>query len=149
MLEGKITYREIEVADFEAVMKVRLAVKENRLLNVDAVTKQAYEDMICRLGKGWVCEADGQIVGFSIINIDDGSVWALFLLPEYEGKGIGNELHRLMVDWAFEHGKTTLSLGTDPKTRAESFYYARGWKKIGDFENGEVHLVLSLTDWKN
>lgn len=140
-------YRNAKLVDFEQVMKVRMAVLENQLSDPSKVQQADYEEMITKLGKGWVCEKDGKIIGFAIVDLSKANIWALFLLPEAEGYGVGNRLHQLMVDWAFDQQLEELYLGTDPGTRAERFYISRGWKKIGDFENGEVHLTLSQTDW--
>jgi len=49
-------------------------------------------------GKGWVCKVDGEVVGFAIVDLKEHNIWALFLRPEFEGMGIGKELHRLMID---------------------------------------------------
>ena len=42
--------------------------------------------------KGWVCEIDGQIVGFSIVGLVQRNVWDLFVIPVFERKGIGGKL---------------------------------------------------------
>lgn len=144
----EIRYREALADDFEPVMKVRMAVLENKLANPAAVQQSDYQEMIGDKGKGWVCEVDNKLVGFSIVDLKQSNIWALFVDPSYTRLGIGHELHRIMIDWAFGQGLPELWLGTDPKTRAEKFYYARGWKKVGNFENGEVHLTLSLVDWE-
>ncbi|WP_324371072.1 GNAT family N-acetyltransferase, partial [Pedobacter sp.] len=49
-------------------------------------------------GRGWVCEIGSQIVGFSIVDLRERSVWALFVDPAFAEKGIGKELHRLMIN---------------------------------------------------
>ena len=71
-----------------------------------------------RRGKGWVCEAGGHIVGFAIADLQDENIWALFIQPGYEGKGIGKRLHDDMLDWYFEQNKESVWLGTSPRTRA-------------------------------
>jgi GNAT superfamily N-acetyltransferase len=40
-------------------------------------------------GKGWVAETEDQIVGFSIIDLKENNIWALFVHPDFENKGIG------------------------------------------------------------
>jgi GNAT superfamily N-acetyltransferase len=49
-------------------------------------------------GKGWVCEINNEIVGFSIADLKGNNIWALFLRPEFEKLGIGKRLHDIMLD---------------------------------------------------
>ena len=131
-------FRLANIKDFPAIHEVRMSVLENQLSDPGKVTRMDYEEMIGRRGRGWVCEIDGRIVGFSIVDMQEKNVWALFLLPSYEGKGIGKKLQGLMIDWAFEQGTDYLWLSTDPGTRAEIFYEKTGWQKVGLLENGEM-----------
>jgi hypothetical protein len=39
-------------------------------------------------GKGWVCEIDEKIVGFSIADLIGNNIWALFVMPGYDKRGI-------------------------------------------------------------
>ncbi|WP_316797423.1 GNAT family N-acetyltransferase [Pedobacter agri] len=98
-------------------------------------------------GKGWVCEVEGEIVGFSIVDLKENNVWALFLRPEFENKGIGKELHRLTMDWYFSKTKQAVWLGTAPNTKAERFYELQGWKKVGMVNKGEVKFEMTYEDW--
>jgi GNAT superfamily N-acetyltransferase len=84
--------REALLTDIPKMSEVRLAVKENALSNPALVTEQDYVDYLSQRGKGWVCEIDGQLVGFAIGDLVKHNVWALFVLPGYEGQGIGREL---------------------------------------------------------
>lgn len=38
---------------------------------------------------GWLCETDDTLPGFGIADLKDRSIWALFLRPQFESKGIG------------------------------------------------------------
>jgi len=128
---------------------VRHTVKENTLSNPALVTDADCEDFITRRGKGWVCETDGQLAGFAIADLKENNIWALFLRPEYEGKGIGKTLHRLMLDWYFSQTQTTVWLGTAPHTRAEKFYTLQGWKTTGIVNKGEIKFEMTYADWTN
>ena len=134
-------FRTATTEDFPAIHQVRMAVRENRLSDPEKVTRADYSEMITRRGRGWVCEIDGQIVGFSIVDLQEKNVWALFLFPDYEGKGIGKKLQALLLDWAFGQGTDYLWLSTDPGTRAELFYEKTGWQKVGLLDNGEMKFV--------
>jgi len=73
------------VADIDDYMVVRLAVKENVLTNPSLVTKEDNIAYLTEHGRGWVSEIDQKIVGFAIVSIQKRNVWALFVLPEFEG----------------------------------------------------------------
>ena len=81
--------REAKIPDIKQIQIVRNAVKENILSNPNLVTDQDCEVFITVRGKGWVCEIDKHIVGFAIADLKENNIWALFLDPEFEGKGIG------------------------------------------------------------
>ena len=123
--------REATIADIPQIQVVRHAVKENQLSDPGLVTDRDCEVYITQRGKGWVCEADGQIAGFAIADLQDHNIWALFLLPEYEGRGIGRQLHDTMLHWYFPQTKETVWLSTEAGTRAEKFYRRAGWKEAG------------------
>jgi GNAT superfamily N-acetyltransferase len=143
-----MTFREATVADIPQIQIVRNAVKENRLSDPALVPDSDVEDYIINRGKGWVSEINNRIVGFSIISVTDENVWALFVDPEYEGKGIGKKLHDLMMDWYFEQNRHTVWLGTAPNTRAESFYRKAGWFENGMHGKGEIKFEMKKEDWE-
>lgn len=142
-----MNYREAGIADIASMHIVRVAVQENRLSNPNLITAQDYEEFITRRGKGWVCEVNEQIVGFAIIDTEDKNVWALFIDPAWEGKGIGRQLHDTMINWYFDQVDATIWLGTAPGTRAEHFYRKAGWKEAG-MHGKEVKFELSAADWR-
>ncbi len=121
---------------------IRLAVTENRLSDPSRVTPAMYHDYLERLGRTWVCEADGVIVGFSAADKADGSIWALFLSAHYESLGIGKRLLALAVDYLFALGHEKVVLATGAATRADTFYASHGWER-GKMKNDvEVHYSL-------
>lgn len=137
------TLRQAQRGDIAAMHRVRMAVREN-VLRSTVITEEHYVPAIETLGRGWVVEADGKIVGFAIGNAETGNIWALFVDPEHEGRGHGRALHDAMVEWLFSRGLRHLWLGTDPDTRAERFYRAAGWRYTGRAANGE-----SLYEFRN
>jgi len=140
-------YREAKTTDIPQIQIVRHTVKENTLSNPALVTDAYCEAFITQRGKGWVCEVDDEIVGFSIVDLQDNNIWALFLRPKFEGKGIGKKLHRLMMDWYFSQTKEKVWLGTAPNTKAEKFYELQGWKNVGMVNKGEVKFEMRYEDW--
>ena len=142
-------FREAEINDIFQMHEVRIAAKENILPNPDLITKNDYEDFLFNRGKGWVCEIDNRVVGFAIVDLIGNNIWALFVQPEFEGKGIGKRLHDEMLNWYFAQTKDVVWLGTSPNTRAEKFYRKKGWKQAGIRLNGEIQFELNAQDWKN
>jgi GNAT superfamily N-acetyltransferase len=141
-------YREATVADIESCSRIRLSVRENVLSNPALVTHADYVDYLTRRGRGWVAATDaGEIAGFGIVDLLDHSIWALFVHPDYESRGIGLQLHQLMLDWYFAQTQEPIWLSTDPGTRAEAFYRRLGWQDTGRTESGEVRFELTVDRW--
>jgi|SRR5688500_3652945 len=134
--------RPANVSDFSEMQRVRMSVNENRLSDPAKVQPHHYREML-RAGGGWVCEIDGVMVAFAIPDAERGAIWALFVDPAHEGKGIGRRLLAIMVDWLFEAGHRSLWLTTDPNTRAAGFYEAAGWHRAGVTADGEVRYELT------
>ena len=105
-------FRLATVADIDAIFVVRFAVKENVLSNPARVTREMCIDYLDKLGRGWVCEVEGRVVGFSYAARADHSIWALFVLPDFEGRGVGKALLNAAVDWLFEIGAERVILST-------------------------------------
>lgn len=133
--------------DIQQIQLVRNAVNENVLSDPTAVTEKDCEDFICSRGKGWVCEIGDEIVGFSIVDLKENNVWALFIKPEYEKMGIGQQLHDTLLNWYFKQTKRTIWLGTSPNTRAEQFYRKAGWKEVGIHGDGEIKFEMGYSSW--
>jgi GNAT superfamily N-acetyltransferase len=140
-------FREAVIADIPQIQIVRHSVKENVLSNPALVTDADCEEFISRRGKGWICEINREIVGFAIADLKEDNIWALFISPAHEGKGIGKQLHKLMLDWYFNQHKKKAWLGTSPDTRAELFYRKAGWKETGRRSNGEIKFELTSDEW--
>lgn len=141
-------FRIATLDDIPQLMGIRNAVTENKLSDPERIRVEDYTGHLTRKGKGWVCEADARILGFSVVDIQQHNVWALFVLPGYERKGIGRQLHDMMLDWYFSHSTHPIWLGTAPGTRAEQFYLRAGWTSAGLRENGEIHFEMSRERWK-
>lgn len=138
-----LSFRRAVSADIPAMQVIRLAVKENVLNNPARVTNQMCEDYLEQLGRGWVCEQHGKIIGFSYAASADASIWALFVSPEAEGKGAGAPLLKLATAWLFSLGHQTISLGTQADTRADRFYAKQGWQR-GEMKDAvEVSYTLA------
>jgi len=144
-----VIIREAKVDDIKEIQIVRNSVTENILSNPGLVTDEICETFITVRGKGWVCETDNRIVGFAIVDLKEHNIWALFLHPDFERKGIGQILHKTMLDWYFEQTHKTVWLGTGFNTRAEQFYRKAGWKEVGTHTPEEIKFEMTYNDWVN
>ena len=142
--DSALTCRVATVADIPAMHRVRMAVKENVLSNPAKVTPEMYVPYLQEFGKGWVCEERGEILGLSIVDYRNGSVWALFVDPTAEQRGIGKRLMQLLVDDARQRGIAELKLSTGINTRADRFYLHQGWLPGEIDADGERHYRLLL-----
>jgi GNAT superfamily N-acetyltransferase len=141
-------FREAQVVDIQQIQLVRHAVKENVLSNPALVSDKDCEEYLTVRGKGWVCENEKKIVGFAIADLKDHNIWALFVLPEFAGKGIGKSLHNIMLKWYFTQTKERVWLSTAPNTKAEKFYRMQGWRDVGKTANGEVRFEMAWGEWR-
>ena len=139
--------REATIADIHQMQIVRNAVTENTLSDPGLVTDKDCKEFLTVRGKGWVCEINNQIVGFSIADLQCNNIWALFLHPMFENQGIGRQMHNIMLDWYFSQTEKNVWLGTSPNTRAEMFYKKLGWTEIGMHGKNEIKFEMTFDDW--
>ena len=57
---------------------------ESTLCNSNLVTDEELKEFIAVRGKGWVCEVNNEIVGFSIADFKDNNIRVLVLIPEFK-----------------------------------------------------------------
>ena len=121
----------------ERITEIRFAVLENRLSDPSLVTDADYAWFEEHPGI-WVWEESGHILGFSAGDTRDGTIWALFVDPACERRGIGRALLAAACETLRCAGHRTAMLTTDSGTRAERFYRAAGWKIVGTSTRGEL-----------
>jgi len=139
--------REAKITDIKQMQVVRNAVKENALSNPALVTDEDCKYFMTIRGKGWVCERENEIIGFCIADLQGNNIWALFLKPGFDRRGIGRQLHDIMLDWYFSKTEKTVWLSTAPGTRAEGFYRTAGWKETGLHGKNEIRFEMTYQDW--
>jgi len=145
----KMTFREATPEDIPQIQVVRHSVTENVLSDPSVITDDDCANYLIHRGKGWVCEVQGTVVGFAIADLQDDNIWALFVDPLYEKKGVGQKLHAIMLDWYFATGKSKVWLSTSANTRAVSFYKKAGWVETGIHGKGEIKFEMRSEDWFN
>jgi GNAT superfamily N-acetyltransferase len=93
---GAIIFREATGADMPGITRVRVSVVENALtieqLEERGVTEAGVAASFLADSKGWVALQGDEIIAFSIADRATHSIFALFVFPGYEGRGIGSEL---------------------------------------------------------
>ena len=134
------TVRPATVADIPAMHDVRLAVRENALRDPTRVQPADYAALLAGAGRGVVAEAGGRLVGFGIADGASRNLWALFVAPGFEGRGIGRALHDELLDWLFAQGDGPAWLTTGAGTRAERFYREAGWQPAGQAPGGDLRF---------
>ena len=126
---------------------VRRAVRENALSDPTRISDEDYVDFLTSRGKGWVAIENDEVNGFAIADLQEHNIWALFVHPDHEAKGIGLALHDQMLNWYFSQTNTTVWLSTAPGTRAERLPQSRV-----DIDrllwSGELRFEISSKVWK-
>ncbi|MHA8049777.1 GNAT family N-acetyltransferase [Aquirufa sp. ROCK-SH2] len=141
-------FREVTLFNIRQFQIIRHSVKENTISDPNLVSDQDCEEYLTIRGKGWVCEIDYQIIGFAIVDLTENNIWALFIDPYFEKKGVGRKLHQLMLNWYFSQTQQNVWLCTEFNTRAEKFYRKAGWVEIGLHGNKEIKFEMANQAWK-
>jgi len=141
-----IYLRTAQLSDIEGMFDVRTSVMENHLSREEmrqmGITEGVVGDMIEKSLCAWVATENNKIIGFSMILPDEGCLFAAFVLPEYEGKGIGRRLVRLAEQEIFQHHEIAW-LETDKNSRAAKFYMQLGWGNETDLNGTDIKLEKS------
>ena len=146
MTTEEFIIREASGADMPGIARVRTSVTENHLTTEQlarrGITNASVAASLLVDRKGWVAERGKEIVAFSMADRADPSIFALFVLPEYEGRGLGNRLLDLALQWLWDNGAELAWLTTSPDTRAARFYARRGWVPAGMVPGGDMRFEL-------
>lgn len=135
--------RRATTGDVDQLIRIRGAVQENRLRDPASVKQEDYDWFIGQR-RIWVVEVDGHIAGFAAGDPRDGTIWALFVDPSFEGAGLGAMLLAKVCEDLRTDGQTVLHLSTDPGTKAARLYSKLGWEEQGLLPDGEMAFRLIL-----
>jgi GNAT superfamily N-acetyltransferase len=127
------------------VFRVRTSVTENFLsvgqLETMGITPASVAASLSTNARGWVAVDDGRVAAFVIADLASRSIFALFVLSEYEGRGLGSCLLERAQRWLQSDGTGVMWLRTARDTRAAGFYRRRGWVIAGTEPDGSLRLV--------
>jgi len=140
----EIMIRKATRADHLRISDVRLSVRENRLSESKYDLVERIANWIFENSTFWAWEEDGAIQGFSAADPRDGTIFALFVHPAYEGRGIGRALLPLACQILRDNGHAIATLTTEAGTRAERFYRLDGWAEIGRQDDGQIIFQKTL-----
>ncbi|MGK3204829.1 N-acetyltransferase family protein [Amycolatopsis sp. MEPSY49] len=125
--------RDATVADAPAIGEVHVRswqaayaglIPDDFLSRLSAESRAAsWARLIGDGGRVLVAEEDGVIAGFAAFG--DGRLYALYLLPEYWGRGLGRALHDRVVEELPGDSAVLWVLSTNE--RAKAFYLRQGW----------------------
>ena len=138
-------------SDVEALFDVRTSVVENHQSRAElaalGVTPGSVAELLRTSGRAWIAEADGRAVAFSMADGDEGTVFAMFVRPGYEGRGLGRALMAEAEAWLFGQGwdEIWLLTGSDPALRAVGFYVHLGWRAAGPGPDGQTKYTKRRT----
>ncbi len=141
--------RKARLGDVGAIFAIRSRVRENHLsaseLAERGITKAAFGKWLTDGYGIWIADLDGSAAGFAIAIPHESTLWALFVDPDFEGRGVGAALLRMAEEWLFAQGCDDISLttGADPKNRAHGFYDMHGWHSTGDVDGDEIEYIKS------
>lgn len=145
-----LLYRKAVPEDAEECVIMRGKTRQNPasveyLRSLGITTESWSDDIASGEVPGFVCISDGRIIGYCFGASGTGEVRVLAILPEFEEKGIGRELLRLVVEDLQTYGHRRLFLGCspDPESRSHGFYRHLGWVSTGTYDShGDEILEL-------
>ncbi|UFN47663.1 GNAT family N-acetyltransferase [Roseomonas sp. OT10] len=145
-----ITLRRAGPRDLPALFAIRTAVRENAMdraaLAAAGVTPAAVAAALRGPCAAWLALRGRRPLGFAMARAREGDVFALFVRPGAEGRGLGSRLLAEAESWLAARGvgEGWLLTGNEPGLRARGFYRARGWVERGREEDGQILLTRDL-----
>ena len=139
----RIEIRAAETGDVGGIFHVRTSVNENVLSRAElaerGITQTSIATMIESDPCAWVAAEGDTIVGFSMIDVKEGSLFAAFVLPSHEGLGVGRRLVEAAEEQLFSYHKVVW-METGKATRAAGFYRRLGWGHDREVGDGDIRL---------
>ena len=149
--DKRVMIRTAEPADVEMLFEIRTSVIENyqsrEELAALGVTPESIAGMLSGSCRAWIAEVGGKDAAFAMADADQGTVFAMFVRPAFEGCGLGRLLMDEAERWLFDRGwdEIWLLTGSEPNLRAVGFYLHRGWMAVGEEPDGQTKYVKRRT----
>ncbi len=146
-----LTIRRATEEDVETLFDIRTAVRENALsceeLAALGITLESVREMLRRNYAAWIVEVDGIAAGFAMADRTERAIFAVFVRPEFEGRGAGQRALCAAEDWLASRGveEAWLSTGENANLRAHGFYNHLGWQATGHMPDGQVRYTKRLS----
>jgi GNAT superfamily N-acetyltransferase len=134
-------------ADVETLFDIRTSVSENHEsreeLAAIGVTPETVARMLRTTARAWLAEVGGSPVAFAMADAGQGTIFAMFVRPGYEGRGLGRALMGEAESWLFAEGweEIWLLTGGDERLRANGFYRRLGWSAAGAADDGQLKFI--------
>ena len=167
--KDSINIRTVRQDDIETLFDIRTSVVENHQSREEiaelGITPESVAKMLTTDCCAWIAEIEDRSIGFSIANATEKTILGMFILPDFEGQGVGRTLMQAAESWLWstvpclaKAGRAVdrlprskgikeiwLVTGNDPNLRAYGFYQHLGWNPVGvetegDFK-GEMKFI--------
>lgn len=138
-----VSLRAAGPSDVPVLFDVRLSVTENAMtreeLAAAGVTPESVATALGADACAWLADVGEKAAAFAMADRQEGCVFAMFVRPGFEGRGLGRALMAEAERCLFrDHGTIWLNTGADADLRAHGFYRRLGWRMAGPAGNGEV-----------
>ncbi|MBD2093779.1 GNAT family N-acetyltransferase [Trichocoleus sp. FACHB-591] len=136
-----------QLEDIEILFEIRTSVTKNHQSREEiaalGITPETVAGMLQTDCAAWLAEIDNQPIAFSIANATEKTIFGMFVLPAYEGRGAGRALMQQAEAWLWSQGAEEIWLltGNDPTLRAYGFYLHLGWLPTSVEPDGEMKFV--------
>lgn len=141
-----LNLRDATLADIETIFTIRTGVKENHLSHEEmaeiGITPQTIAEIIAQSSCIWLAEVEGEPAGFAMALAEEACLFAMFVLPQFEGRGVGRRLLEKAEAFLFAQ-QPTIWLETAAGSRAAAFYQRQGWRPAGEQCGEDVRFEKS------
>ncbi|MGU3625950.1 GNAT family N-acetyltransferase [Comamonas sp. C24C] len=108
-------------------------------LSAIGVTPDSISQAVLGASCSWVAAVNDEVVGFAMVDLESACLFALFVLPEHEGCGIGTALAHACEQAIFQQHASAW-LETAKESRAARLYRYLGWGDEVDIGSGDIRL---------
>lgn len=131
------------LGDVDAMFRIRCAVTENTLsvgeLAELGITPATIAERVTASPCAWVALNEAQVVGFAMVDLDDACLFAAFVEPAQQGRGLGVQLIQACETALFQrHARAWLETAGD--SRAARLYARLGWVRTEDLGDGDIRM---------